>query len=76
MNKGDSGVYIGENNIDFNDDIIDLIYKETSSLIGLAGWSMRQLEVRNIWERIECRFIKVWFYIIRYKPCVAKVQRR
>ena len=42
--KGNSGVYIGENDIEFNDNIIDLIYKETSSLIGLAGWSMMQLE--------------------------------
>lgn len=42
--KGNSGVYIGNNNVDFDDNIIDLIYNETNSLIGLAGWSMLQLE--------------------------------
>lgn len=43
--KGNGGVYIGENDIEFDDNIIDIVYKETSSLIGLAGWSMTQLEV-------------------------------
>lgn len=41
--KGNGGMYI-DNNIDFDDDIIDLIYKETKSIIGLAGWSMEQLK--------------------------------
>lgn len=42
--KGNAGVYIGENDIDFDDSIIDTIYKETKSIIGLAGWSMEQLK--------------------------------
>ena len=42
--KGNGGIYIGENDIDFDDGIIDLIYKETKSIIGLAGWSMDQLK--------------------------------
>lgn len=42
--KGNGGSYIGENNIDFNDNIIDLIYKETKGIIVLAGWSMAQLK--------------------------------
>lgn len=42
--KGNGGCYIGENDIGFNENIIDLIYKETNSLIGLAGWSMTQLK--------------------------------
>lgn len=42
--KGNGGSYIGENDIDFDDSIIDLIYKETKSIIGLAGWSMTQLK--------------------------------
>ena len=42
--KGNSGAYIGENDIDFNNEIIDLIYKETKSVIGLAGWSITQLK--------------------------------
>lgn len=42
--KGNGGVYLGENDIDFDDSIIDLIYKETKSIIGLAGWSMTQLK--------------------------------
>lgn len=41
--KGNCGIYIGENDIDFDDNIIDLIYRETKSIIGLAGWSMEQL---------------------------------
>lgn len=42
--KGNGGVYIGDNDIDFDDRIIDLIYQETKSLLGLAGWSMNQLK--------------------------------
>lgn len=42
--KGNGGVYIGENDIDFDDNIIDQIYKEASSLMGMAGWSLMQLE--------------------------------
>ena len=41
--KENGGIYIGENDIDFDDNIIDLIYRETKSIIGLAGWSMEQL---------------------------------
>lgn len=42
--KGNGGAYIGENDIDFDYSIIDAIYKETKSIIGLAGWSMTQLK--------------------------------
>lgn len=42
--KGNAGVYIGENDIDFDDSVIDKIYEETKSIIGLAGWSMNQLK--------------------------------
>lgn len=42
--KGNGGSYIGDNDIDFNEDIIDLIYKETKSIVGLAGWSIEQLK--------------------------------
>lgn len=42
--KGNGGVYIGENNIDFDESIIEKIYSETKSIIGLAGWSMTQLK--------------------------------
>ena len=42
--KGNGGSYIGENDIDFDDTIIELIYKETKSIIGLAGWSVTQLK--------------------------------
>ena len=42
--KGNGGVYVGENDIDFDDNIIDQIYKEASSLMGMAGWSLMQLE--------------------------------
>lgn len=42
--KGNGGSYIGENDVDFDEEIINLIYKETKSIIGLAGWSMTQLK--------------------------------
>lgn len=42
--KGNSGVFIGENDIEFDDNIIDYIYKETKSIMGLAGWSTTQLQ--------------------------------
>ena len=42
--KGNGGVFIGENDIDFDCSIIDMIYQETKSIIGLAGWSMTQLK--------------------------------
>lgn len=42
--KGNGGVYIGENDIEFDESIIELIYTETKTMIGLAGWSMTQLK--------------------------------
>lgn len=42
--KGNGGVYIGENDIDFDDSIIEKIYEETKTIVGLAGWSMTQLK--------------------------------
>lgn len=42
--KSNAGIYIGDKDIDFDDSIIDKIYQETQSVIGLAGWSMTQLK--------------------------------
>lgn len=42
--KGNGGAYLGENNIEFDDSIIEKIFMETKSIIGLAGWSMTQLK--------------------------------
>lgn len=42
--KGNGGAYIGANDVDFDDSIIDKVYAETKSIIGLAGWSMTQLK--------------------------------
>lgn len=42
--RGNGGLFIGENNFDFDYEIIDTIGKETNSIIGLAGWSMTQLK--------------------------------
>lgn len=42
--KGNGGIYIGGNDIQFDDSLIDRIYEETKSIIGLAGWSMMQLK--------------------------------
>ena len=41
--KSNAGIYL-DNTMDFDDNIIDLIYHETKSIIGLAGWSMEQLK--------------------------------
>lgn len=41
--KGNGGSYVGVNDIQFNENIIDLIYKEVQSIIGLAGWNIDQL---------------------------------
>ena len=50
--RGNADVYVGENNVEFNDEIIPIIYKEVTSIIGLAGWSINQLktyeEILNI----------------------------
>ena len=42
--KSNGGIYIGEKDIDFDYSVVDLIYKETKTIIGLAGWSLMQLE--------------------------------
>lgn len=42
--RGNGDVYVGENDVEFDNEIISLIYKETDSIIGLAGWSMNQLK--------------------------------
>lgn len=42
--KGNAGIYIGENDIKFDESIVTKIYEETKSITGLAGWSMAQLK--------------------------------
>lgn len=42
--KGNGGMYLDENDIEFDESIIEKIYTETKSIIGLAGWSMTQLK--------------------------------
>lgn len=42
--KGNGGAYLDNNSIDFDYSIIEKIYAETKSIIGLAGWSMTQLK--------------------------------
>lgn len=43
-NKGNGGIYLGENAVDFDINIINHILKEKNSLLGLAGWNSTQLE--------------------------------
>lgn len=38
------GIFCGNKDFEFNESIIEEIYKETKSIIGLAGWSMVQLK--------------------------------
>lgn len=42
--KGNGGAYIGENNIEIDDSIVDAVLVEAKSILGLAGWSMTQLK--------------------------------
>lgn len=42
--KGNGGVYIGTNDIEFDDSIIANIFEEAKSITGLAAWSMAQLK--------------------------------
>ncbi|RHP46979.1 hypothetical protein [Clostridium sp. AF32-12BH] len=41
--KGNADVYIGSNDIEFDEKILDQIYEEAHNIIGLAGWDMNQL---------------------------------
>lgn len=42
--KGNGGVYIGVNDIDFDVSIIDKIFCESNSIMNLYGWSLTQLK--------------------------------
>lgn len=42
--KGNGGVYMGENDINFNEEIFNKILNEANSILGLAGWSIIQLK--------------------------------
>lgn len=42
--KSSGGAYVGKNNVEFSEEIIEKIFQETKSVIGLAGWSMTQLK--------------------------------
>ena len=42
--KGNGGVYIGDNDIDFDTSIIDKIFCESNSIMHLYGWSLTQLK--------------------------------
>lgn len=42
--KGNGGVYIGTNDISFDEAIIEEIYQEIRSILGLARWSKMQLQ--------------------------------
>jgi hypothetical protein len=43
--KGNNGVYVGENNVDFDESIINRVYEEAELIVGLAGWDMEQLKI-------------------------------
>lgn len=42
--RGNGGIYLGKNEIDFDDTMLDLIYSETKSILHLNGWSLNQLK--------------------------------
>lgn len=41
---GNAGVFIGKNDIDFDESILEKIMNESNSIMGLAGWDKQQLE--------------------------------
>lgn len=43
--KGKEGIYIGENDINFDENILDKIIEETNSILRITGWNMEQLKV-------------------------------
>jgi hypothetical protein len=43
--KGNNGVYIGDNDIVFDENLVDVIYEESKSIIKLEGWNISQLKV-------------------------------
>lgn len=48
-NKGNGGAYLGKNDIEFDEGILDKILEESNCILGLAGWDMNQLETyRNL----------------------------
>ena len=47
--KGGADIYIGANDFEFDEKILDQIYEEAHNIIGLAGWDMSQLNTyRNV----------------------------
>ena len=42
--RGNAGVYIGNNDVEFDYSIILEIYEETKAITGLVGWNMTQLK--------------------------------
>lgn len=42
--KGNGDIYVGGNDIEFDESIVENIYVEIKSIIGLAGWSITQLK--------------------------------
>lgn len=47
--KGNGGAYIGDNDIEFDEHILDLINQEVNSILSLAGWNITQIETyRNL----------------------------
>lgn len=46
--EGNGGVYLGDNPIDFDESIIDVIMKEGHSILGMAAWDMNQLETYKV----------------------------
>jgi len=42
--NGNGNVYIGKNDIEFDESIISQIYMEADAMTGIAGWSMTQLK--------------------------------
>lgn len=41
--KGNAGAYIGKNDVEFDESILDKIYEESHNILGLAGWDSGQL---------------------------------
>ncbi len=43
--QGNGGAYIGDHDIEFNEEILNVILDESQSILGLAAWDSTQLQV-------------------------------
>lgn len=43
-NSGNGGVFVGKNDVEFDESILDAITEEVNSILSLSGWSLQELQ--------------------------------